>query len=75
MSSQTPTETGLSMEWVEHRRAALERFLCRTSQHPVLSVDPEFINFLQSDEVNILMLYIFVIGSDTIYYLKYMCFL
>lgn len=53
MSNQTPTEpgTGIGMEWVENRRAALERFLCRTAQHPVLCVDPEFINFLQSDEV------------------------
>lgn len=52
MSSQTPNEpgTGVGMEWVENRRAALERFLCRTAKHPVLCVDPDFINFLQSDE-------------------------
>lgn len=52
MSTQTPTEpgAGAGMEWIENRRAALERFLCRTAQHPVLCVDLDFINFLQSDE-------------------------
>lgn len=51
-SSQSQTEpgVGIGMEWVENRRAALERFLSRTAQHPVLCVDPEFVNFLQSDE-------------------------
>lgn len=52
MTTQTPTEPGgnSGMEWIENRRAALERFLCRTAQHPILCVDPDFINFLQSDE-------------------------
>lgn len=51
MSSQTPNEpAGVGMEWLENRRAALERFLCRTAKHPVLCIDPDFINFLQSDE-------------------------
>lgn len=52
MSAQTPTEpgNGTGMEWIEHRRAALERFLCRTAQHPVLCLDPDFMNFLQSNE-------------------------
>lgn len=52
MTTQTPTEpgTGIGMEWVENRRAALERFLCRTAQHPILCLDPEFINFLESNE-------------------------
>ncbi|KAG4073734.1 hypothetical protein HA402_000958 [Bradysia odoriphaga] len=51
--SQTPsaeTANGVGMEWLENRRAALERFLCRTAKHPVLCTDPDFINFLQSDE-------------------------
>lgn len=52
MSAQTPTEpgNGASLEWIENRRAALERFLCRTAQHPILCLDPDFINFLQSNE-------------------------
>ena len=52
MTAQTPTEpgNGASLEWIEHRRAALERFLCRTAQHPILCLDPDFINFLQSNE-------------------------
>lgn len=52
MSAQTPTEpgNGASSEWIENRRAALERFLRRTSQHPILCSDPDFINFLQSNE-------------------------
>lgn len=52
MSGQTPTEpgTGVGLEWIENRRAALERFLSRVSQHPILCVDPDFINFLESNE-------------------------
>lgn len=53
MSAQTPTGepgNGASTEWIENRRAALERFLRRTSQHPILCSDPDFINFLQSNE-------------------------
>lgn len=40
------------MEWVEQRRAALERYMNRTAQHPVLRVDLDFINFLESDQVS-----------------------
>lgn len=47
---QVELGSGLSMEWVENRRAALERYLNRTAQHPVLCVDPDFINFLESDQ-------------------------
>ncbi|XP_037036536.1 sorting nexin-2-like isoform X2 [Bradysia coprophila] len=52
MGSQTPSESGAGagMEWLENRRAALERFLRRTAKHPILCIDPDFINFLQSDE-------------------------
>lgn len=52
MSQTTPNDpvTGLSIEFLEIRRAALERYLCRTSQHPILRIDPDFINFLESDE-------------------------
>lgn len=52
MSTQTPTEpiSGQNLEWIENRRAALERFLSRTAQHPILCVDPDFINFLESNE-------------------------
>lgn len=50
--AQADPASGLGMEWLENRRAALERFLCRTAQHPILCVDPDFINFLQSDEVS-----------------------
>lgn len=52
MSAQTPTEpgNGAGLEWIENRRAALERFLCRVAQHPVLCLDTDFVNFLQSNE-------------------------
>lgn len=39
----------IGLEWVENRRAALERFLNRTSQHPVLRQDMGFVNFLESE--------------------------
>jgi sorting nexin-1/2 len=50
--SQPPNEpgTGVNMEWIENRRASLERFLNRTAQHPVLCLDTTFINFLESDQ-------------------------
>ncbi|XP_055682655.1 sorting nexin-2 [Lutzomyia longipalpis] len=47
---QAEPGTGLGMEWVENRRAALERYLNRTAQHPVLCVDTDFINFLESEQ-------------------------
>lgn len=52
MASQDKTEngTGLSLEWVENRRASLERYLNRTAQHPILCIDMDFINFLESDK-------------------------
>lgn len=52
MTSQSSTESGpnTGMEWIENRRAALERFLIRCSEHPVLCLDSEFINFLESNE-------------------------
>ncbi|KAL0820263.1 hypothetical protein ABMA28_006182 [Loxostege sticticalis] len=36
-------------QFVERRRAALERFLNRVGQHPVLCIDPDFREFLESD--------------------------
>ncbi|KOC66717.1 Sorting nexin-2 [Habropoda laboriosa] len=37
-----------STEFIEKRRAALERYLNRTAAHPVLSVDPDFREFLEA---------------------------
>ncbi|XP_050682431.1 sorting nexin-2 [Leptidea sinapis] len=39
----------LQSQFVERRRAALERFLNRVAQHPVLCIDPDFREFLESD--------------------------
>lgn len=54
MTQQPPAEAtgpgGVSTEFLENRRAALERFLNRTAQHPVLCVDTHFMNFLESDQ-------------------------
>lgn len=38
-----------SGDFVERRRAALERYLNRTAQHPVLRMDPDFREFLEFD--------------------------
>ncbi|XP_043503512.1 sorting nexin-2 [Polistes fuscatus] len=38
-----------STEFIERRRAALERYVNRTAAHPVLSVDPDFREFLEAD--------------------------
>lgn len=37
-----------STEFIERRRAALERYLNRTALHPVLGVDPDFREFLEA---------------------------
>lgn len=47
---QSEPGTPMNQEWVEIRRAALERFVHRTAQHPVLRVDLDFMNFLESDQ-------------------------
>nr|NP_001285586.1 sorting nexin 1, isoform B [Drosophila melanogaster]AHN54101.1 sorting nexin 1, isoform B [Drosophila melanogaster] len=47
---QSEPGTPMTQEWVEIRRAALERFVHRTAQHPVLRVDLDFMNFLESDQ-------------------------
>ncbi|CAH4029138.1 unnamed protein product [Pieris brassicae] len=56
MSSTSSTEsingnsgTNAHTQFVERRRAALERFLNRLAQHPVLCIDPDFREFLESD--------------------------
>lgn len=47
---QTDPTNNVNIEWIEIRRAALQRFINRIAQHPVLRVDLDFINFLESDE-------------------------
>ena len=49
MSNQNDQQS-LSGEFVERRRAALERYMQRTAAHPVLCVDPDFREFLECDE-------------------------
>lgn len=52
MGSQPQSDpgTGVNLEWVENRRASLERFLNRVAQHPILCQDTDFVNFLESDQ-------------------------
>jgi sorting nexin-1/2 len=52
MGSQQNAEAGTNngQEWVENRRASLERFLNRTAAHPTLRLDENFINFLESEQ-------------------------
>ncbi|ESO92389.1 hypothetical protein LOTGIDRAFT_162699 [Lottia gigantea] len=40
-----------SAEFIEKRRASLERFLNRTAQHPVLRNDPDFREFLEREDL------------------------
>lgn len=44
-------DQGASGEFIERRRAALERFINRTANHPILRVDPDFRDFLESGKV------------------------
>lgn len=52
MGGQQNVEPGTNngQEWVENRRASLERFLNRTAAHPTLRLDENFINFLESEQ-------------------------
>lgn len=52
IGSQQNIEPGHAngLEWVESRRACLERFLNRVGTHPVLRLDDKFINFMESDQ-------------------------
>ncbi|KAJ8954118.1 hypothetical protein NQ314_007147 [Rhamnusium bicolor] len=49
ISSQPEGNTTNGNDFVERRRASLERYLKRTAQHPVLVLDPDFREFLESD--------------------------
>ncbi|CAH2234211.1 jg16660 [Pararge aegeria aegeria] len=44
----TNSSASVQSIFVERRRAALERFLNRVGQHPVLCIDPDFREFLES---------------------------
>ena len=39
----------LCLQFVERRRAALERFMNRTAAHPILRTDPDFREFLEQE--------------------------
>ncbi|XP_043214742.1 sorting nexin-2-like [Amphibalanus amphitrite] len=45
-----PETGGGQSEFIERRRAALERYLNRTAAHPTLRADPDFREFLELDE-------------------------
>jgi sorting nexin-1/2 len=49
ISSQSEGSPSNGNDFVERRRASLERYLKRTAQHPVLVLDPDFREFLESD--------------------------
>lgn len=50
MNQQSEIKANTNNEWLENRRASLERYLNRTAQYKVLRTDSDFINFLESDE-------------------------
>lgn len=49
MSNQSETGSPTGSDFVERRKQGLERYLRRTAKHPVLRVDPDFREFLESD--------------------------
>lgn len=55
MSNQA--EQGSSAEFVEKRRASLERYLNRTAAHPILGVDPDFREFLEAGKLCVRCIY------------------
>lgn len=48
ISGNQTDQSSSSTEFVEKRRASLERYLRRTASHPVLKVDPDFREFLET---------------------------
>ncbi|XP_065216585.1 sorting nexin-2 [Planococcus citri] len=49
MSNSQADHSGGSTEFLEKRRASLERYLKRTAAHPILKIDPDFREFLESE--------------------------
>ncbi|XP_066590450.1 sorting nexin-2-like [Prorops nasuta] len=49
MSGDKNQDQNSGSEFIERRRAALERYLNRTAAHPTLSIDPDFREFLEAD--------------------------
>lgn len=49
-SKEEKSQGGKSLDFIERRRSALERYLNRTARHPVLRKDGAFLEFLQSQE-------------------------
>ena len=48
MSNSQADQSSSSTEFLEKRRASLERYLRRTAAHPILKIDPDFREFLES---------------------------
>lgn len=48
-NQQSEIKANTNNDWLEGRRASLERYLNRTAQYKVLRSDSDFINFLESD--------------------------
>lgn len=48
MSNQQESGATNGNDFIERRRSALERYLKRTAEHPVLVLDPDFREFLES---------------------------
>lgn len=53
ISSQPEGNATNGNDFIERRRASLERYLKRTSQHPVLVLDPDFREFLESGKIHL----------------------
>lgn len=52
ISSQPEGNATNGNDFIERRRASLERYLKRTAQHPVLVLDPDFREFLESGKIH-----------------------
>lgn len=51
-------EEAQQIDFIERRRAALERYLNQLGRHKVLVQDPDFRDFLEQEEVRTLHAYI-----------------
>lgn len=55
MSKENENGAANGNDFIERRRAALERYLRRTAEHPVLVLDPDFREFLESGKLALIV--------------------
>lgn len=67
MSNQQESGSTNGNDFIERRRSALERYLKRTAEHPVLVLDPDFREFLESGNLHCYYFYFSLLWHNRIF--------